>query len=294
VSAYRIAAIQQAVYPGHADPAFYYEVAQNLRAGRGPMVDYQWEFLSGLRPLPQYAFGYWLPGTSVLMSLALHVESSLAAALAMNVVMSIVALVGVYLLARLLTPSPWVPAAAAAVAAVQPILTKYVVQSEAAVCFAGFALLAMAAAVGAARSRAWLWPAAGALAALANLCRNEGLILAVVVLLAAVASGDHLRARLLRGAGIAGAYLAIMSPLYWHDLRYLGSLMSPAPAAFPFITSYENLFALHVPRSLSALFDGGLTQFLRLRVTMLDLQFGIAFGAADPLGAVLLIAFGAI
>src|SRR5262249_41012114 len=153
-----------------------------------PIIDYQWDFLSGMHPLPQYAFGYWLPGTSVLMALALHAGSSLTAALTMNVFMSVVALVGVYLLARLLSPSGWGPAAAAAVTAVQPALTRYAVQSEAAVYFAGFALLAMAAACGAARNRAWLWPAAGALAALANLSRNEGLLLIVLVLLSALCS----------------------------------------------------------------------------------------------------------
>jgi hypothetical protein len=292
VSGYRIGAIQRAVHPGHADAAFYYGVAQNLRAGRGPIIDYQWEFLSGQHPLPQYAFGYWLPATSVLMSLALHVGSSLTAALAVNVIMSIAALVGVFMLARLLSPSPWVPAAAAAIAAVQPILTWYVVQSEAAVCFAGFALLTMAAAVGA-RNRAWLWPAAGVLAALANLSRSEGLILIVVVLLAAIASGGHGRARLLRGAGIAVPYLAVMSPLYWEDMRHFGSLMPPASGAFPFITTYENIFALHVPRSLSALLDGGLEQFLRLRVTALDQHLNIAFRAAGTVEFLLLIAFTA-
>jgi 4-amino-4-deoxy-L-arabinose transferase-like glycosyltransferase len=228
------------------------------------------------------------------MALALRAGSSLTAALTMNVFMSIVALVGVYLLARELSPSGWVPAAAAAVTAVQPVVTRYAVQSEAPVYFAGFALLAMAAACGAARNRAWLWPAAGALAGLANLSRNEGLLLIVIVLLSALCSHGQLRARLLRGAVTFAAYLAVMSPLYWYNLRHFGSLMPPAPRAFPFINVYEDLFALYVPRSLSVLFDYGVTHFLRQRLTMLDLQFTIALDAADPFCGVLLIAFAAI
>jgi len=49
--------------------------------------------------LPQYAFGYWLPLLSVLMSLALHFHNSLAAALGVNVIMSVLLASGTYFLA---------------------------------------------------------------------------------------------------------------------------------------------------------------------------------------------------
>jgi hypothetical protein len=152
----------------------------------------------------------------------------------------------------------------------------------------------MAAAVAATRNRAWLWPAAGAFAALAHLSRNEGLILIVVVLLSALASDGLARARVLRAVGVALSYLTVMSPFYWHNLRHFGSLMPPASGAVPFIGTYENLFALSVPRSLSALLDGGFAHFLRLRITTLDQQIGTAFRSTDSIDAVLLIAFTGI
>lgn len=99
VTLYRLGAIEQAGYPGHADSAFYFNVAQNIHAGLGTTTDYAWEFLSGPQSLPQYAFGYWLPLPSVLMSLALHFHNSLAAALGVNVIMSVLLASGTYFLA---------------------------------------------------------------------------------------------------------------------------------------------------------------------------------------------------
>ncbi len=44
-TAYRLTDLAGARHPGHADAAFYYSVARNLRAGRGPVIDYVWQFL---------------------------------------------------------------------------------------------------------------------------------------------------------------------------------------------------------------------------------------------------------
>src|ERR1700730_8605841 len=89
VTAYRLYALRLARYPGHADPAFYYNVAQNLDAGRGPKIDYIWEFLTGQPDLPRYAFDYWLPLPSVLMWIAIHIHQGLASALTVNIAMSV-------------------------------------------------------------------------------------------------------------------------------------------------------------------------------------------------------------
>jgi hypothetical protein len=292
IATYRLGAVKQAHYPGHADPAFYFNVAQNIHAGRGMTIDYVWEFLSGQHPLPQYAFGYWLPLPSAMMSVALHVQNNLAGALTLNVAMSVLLAVATYFLARGLTRSPWVPAAAAVLVSVQPAVNHYTVVSEAAIYLGSFAVAAMAVALGA-RSRPWLWPVAGALAGLANLSRSEGLLLIVVLVLAAAASSPKGR-RIAFVGGLVAGYVLVMSPLYVASLRHFGTLLPPASGSFPYITDYRNLYALHVRHSLMALLGGGPVQFVNLRLSTLAVQLNAGFEAMHALDAcIILLLFGA-
>ncbi|WP_408665736.1 hypothetical protein, partial [Jatrophihabitans sp.] len=60
VCGYRVSVARTARYPGHADPAFTFGVAQSIHAGRGPNIDYVWHFLVPDTPLRHYAFDYWL------------------------------------------------------------------------------------------------------------------------------------------------------------------------------------------------------------------------------------------
>ena len=236
---YRLGTLRHARYPGHADPAFYYNVAQNIHAGRGAQVDFAWHFLSGQPPLPRYAFDYWLPLPSVLMSVALRVHDNFATALSVSVWMSVLLAAATYVLARCLTRSWWVPSAAAAVVAVQPLVSEFGVQAEAPLYLAAFATFALAAAI-AARTRPWLWPIAGVLAALANLARNEGLLLILALIItAAVWSARARRVRVV--ATLVGGYLLAMTPLYVANVRQMGTLMPASSTKLPFVSSADNL-----------------------------------------------------
>ncbi|MBV9823922.1 MAG: hypothetical protein JO144_16960, partial [Actinobacteria bacterium] len=296
VSAYRIGVAHTARYPGHADPAFTYGVAQNIAAGRGPNIDYVWHFLVPGTPLHHYAFDYWLPLPSQLMARVLGHGHGLSAVLTLNVLLVVLTGAGAYALARTLSDVVWVPAAAAAASVVQPVISSYVMQAESAVYLGVFALPAMAAAV-AARRRVWLWPVAGAFAGLAAMSRSEGMLLCVVLGVAAlvwqVGGGlPRTRTALLRGpalrAGLLLAgYLVVSAPFLLTNLHHFGSPLPPAASAFPYVSSYENLYAVHVPRSLSALFDGSPLKFYNLRVLVLNLQLGAAYSAMPPIVSLL-------
>ncbi len=287
VTLYRFGAIERAHYPGHADPAFYFNVAQNVRDGRGPTINYAWEFLSGQHTLPQFAFGYWPPLPSAFMTVGLEFDNTLRGALAVNLGMSVILATGVYALARGLTRSPWVPAVAAAVVIVQPVVSRFAVESEGAVYLAAFAIWAMAVAVRA-RTRPWLWPVAGVLAGLAALSRAEGLVLFAALLIAAAAAPTGWRRVAYAGSVFIG-FVVTMSPLYVESIRHYGTLMPPATASFPFITDYESLFAVHVNHSLSALLGGGWAQFFDLRATTLAKQVAHAFPTAYTIDAMIFI-----
>ncbi|HJQ41471.1 MAG TPA: hypothetical protein VJ831_00170 [Jatrophihabitantaceae bacterium] len=293
VTTYRWAALNDAEYPGHADRAFYFGVAQNLQAGRGPVIDYAWEFLSGMHPLPQYAFGYWLPLPSYLMSSVMTGgPHDLAAALRVNLAMGVLTWLGTYLLARQLSSQRWLPGVAAAIVIVLPAFSDYSVAAEAALYLSAFAVLAMATALGA-RRRLWLWPVAGMFAGLANASRNEGLLVFVVILCAAVmwpAAGRRLGAAV---AYVAG-YLLTMGPEMIAAHRHFGTVLPPASASFPFISDPEQIFAAHVHRTPAALFAGGPWQFVYIRLTSLDDTVSAMLSDLGVLeSALLLLAIGA-
>jgi hypothetical protein len=296
VTGYRVSVARGARFPGHADPAFAYGVAQNIHAGKGQTIDYIWQFLVPTDNLRHYAFDYWLPLPSQLMALALGTGHSrgLPAALDMNILMVLLIGAGSYLLARAMSRSPWVPAVAAVVAMVQPVVSNYAMQAESAVYFAAFAIAAMAAAVYS-RRLVWWWILTGALAALAAMCRSEGLILTGVLALATLAWTERRRWYVRLGLFALG-FLPVSAPFLYQNLSHFGSLTPPAAASFPYITEYENLFALHVPHTVHALLGGSLKNFAQLRITALNAQLSAAFGTLSPVVAVLclLLAGGAV
>lgn len=287
VSGYRIGVAHTARYPGHADPAFTFGVAQNIATGRGPNIDYVWHFLVPGTPLHHYAFDYWLPLPSRLMALVLGHGRGLSAALTLNVLLILAMCAGTYALARTLSGVVWVPAVSAAAALVQPVVSAYAMQAESAVYLGAFALPAMAAAI-AARRRVWLWPVAGALAGLAAMSRSEGLLLCAVLGIAALVWRGPGRTWLRAGLLLAG-YLVVSAPYLVTNIRHFGSPLPPAANAFPYVSGYEDLFAPHVQHSLSALLAGSPARFFDIRLRVLDLQLEAAFLSMASIASVLVL-----
>jgi len=292
VSLYRAEVARGAKYPGHADPAFFYNVAQNLHAGRGAQIDYVWHFLVPGTPLRHYAFDYWLPLPSVLMSFGLGVGHDLPAAVDVSVVMAAVMSASTYALTRAFTTSFWAPAVAAVAIVAQPVVSMFAVQTESAVYLGAFGLTAMAAAVHA-RRRLPLWVVAGAAAALANMSRSEGLILMAVLGVAALAWAERSRWQVRLGLLLLG-YLPVAAPYFYENLSHFGAVLPPAATSFPFITQNEDLFSPHINRSLSGLFGTGIVQFVNLRFVALVHEVRVAFSAFTRTDAVVLVILAAL
>ncbi|HEY0167296.1 MAG TPA: glycosyltransferase family 39 protein, partial [Jatrophihabitans sp.] len=238
-------------------------------------------------PLRHYAFDYWLPLPSQLIALVLRYRPGLPAALELNVALVVLMCAGAYALARSLSDVPWAPAVSAAAALVQPVVSAYAMQAESAVYLGAFALPAMAAAVYA-RRRTALWAVAGALAGLAAMSRSEGLLLCLVLGVAALLWREHSRWHVRSGLLLAG-YLAVSAPYLLTNLSRFGTPIPPASASFPFISYYEDLFAPRIQRSPAALFDGGLGRFFQIRGHLIDLQLEAAFAAMSPIVSVLVL-----
>ena len=89
VTVFRLNAVRDATFPGHADKSFYFGVAQNLSSGRGPNVDYVWHFLTPQHHLTHFAFDYWMPLNSMLMAVPMWLfHGDLPTALSVEVVLA--------------------------------------------------------------------------------------------------------------------------------------------------------------------------------------------------------------
>jgi hypothetical protein len=285
-TAYRLASLADARHPGHADAAFYYSVARNLRDGRGPVVDYLWNFLVPHGELTHYAFDHWMPLASYAMAGVMWATgASLQGLLRLTVLLGVALAVTVYPLARQLTSTWWVPFAAAAVTVMQPMVSVFAVQVDAAIFFAPLALLAMTTML-VARRRHRLWIVAGVLVALAHLARNDGLLLLLpgaVCALAWAPPGGRVRSP----AWFLLGYVCTMTPFFAMNVRQAGTLLPSASAAFPFILDHEDLYRTHLDRSLRALLGGNMQTFLALRADAVAHQVTVWFLAFPPVGAVL-------
>ncbi len=86
---------------------------------------------------------------------------------------------------------------------------------------------------------------------------------------------------------VLALYLVVMLPLFVVSITNIGSPLPSAASKFPFITSYENLFSLHVSQSPSALFAGGISGFASLRAHAL---MGLVQNAVQAMNGVVFVA----
>lgn len=293
VTRYRWQYAHKAQYPGHADPAFYYNVAQNIHDGKGQTINYVWHFLVPHDHLTHYAFDYWLPMPSWLMALGLKTGGGLTAAIDVAILLGVLLCAAVYAVLRELTHSTWAPALGAVIVLVQPGTSRYVMQTESTIYLAAFALCAFAAAVYA-RRLTWMWVVAGVFTALAAMSRSEGLLLTIAVGVCALVWTRHSRWYLRVGLLLAG-YLPASAYFLIKNLSNFHSLFPPASSTFPYITSYEELFATHVPKSFSLIFGGqGLHHYVVTRVHAFSELPGIMLQLITPVSfVVLFVLFGA-
>jgi 4-amino-4-deoxy-L-arabinose transferase-like glycosyltransferase len=250
-------------YPGHADPSYYYGLARSLRHGHGFRLDYTWHFLN----LPRSAHGlpndYWMPLPSLLMAAVLWVTgTSLSGALTVG----LAAWLGTAALAGLagwrLTASAPLGAAAALGTLVLPGMTSASLITDGS---ALLALLAMGVVVTLlwAEGRTRWYAAAGALVGLAELSRQDGLLLAATVAVAVVLLAPRGR-RLRLGLAAALAYAVVMAPLFIANLRVFGAPLPPGPRTTAFLTTYEDLYSYGRLRA-AAYFDLPLRALLAQR-----------------------------
>jgi 4-amino-4-deoxy-L-arabinose transferase-like glycosyltransferase len=270
----RLALAAGVSFPGIADPTYYYTVAENLADGRGFQVDYIWHYLVPTADITHAANDYWAPLPALVMAAALFLGGkSLLAALIPSILLGLAVALLTWELAKALgtsgAPSTLASLAdtapgdryagqspetngavayyAAGLSLLLPALFFFSLRTDTAIyyaCFANLGLLGMV--KGMENPRFFLLAAVGA--ALAQLCRLDGVLLAVVLVVAVLVS-PH-RRKWLWLLLVALLYLAILSPWLVDNVRSFGMPLPPGSAQTAVLTDYEEIYSYSTPLSL--------------------------------------------
>jgi hypothetical protein len=181
--AVRLAFAAQAPHPGRVDPNHYYNLGRSLAAGRGFVIDYVWQYHHA-PDSPTHAIDYWMPLPAVWPALGIFVSGDglLSALVPSAVLGTLVALLAYGVAAAARQPHAVRMMAAGAVIFFPDLLLQSV-RTDSAVSSALFAGGAFLAFHHGRCGRPALLGAAGALAGLAHLSRQDGVLIAPALLL---------------------------------------------------------------------------------------------------------------
>lgn len=266
--AVRLGAAWLAPHPGIADANHYFNVAKNVAAGRGLLVDYIWHYHN---PPPDitHVEDYWMPLPALYpaLTLALFGESVFAALLP-NVLFGVLAVALAWELAR----AAGLGEAARLWAMLGVLLLPELMVNSARVdtaisyvVYVGAACLAFY--YGYVRGGAW-WAAAGAAAGLAHLTRQDAVLLAPAFVVATGvlwAMGWRARRAWLL---LPLAWLLVLLPYFWHNWQHFGVLLNSGAGRTLFMTSFIDQFTYGRTLDLDHYLAWGLPNILANMATM--------------------------
>jgi hypothetical protein len=269
----QISAVQQARAAGHADPSYYFQTARNVAAGHGYTSDFVWQFLVLPPSVHHYAGDYWQPLPSLLMALPMLLtgDHSLITASSASIVASLLGALAAGVLAYHLTGRHALAGMTILLVALLPRLSYFAVQTESVPFYLLF-LLSTLALASSRRDGSLRWVAVGGCAGATWLCRNDGLILVLVLgasLLVALLRGRHggraaVRLQLRRIASYTGGVGVILTPWIIANERAMHRALPPT-TQLPFLGYYEQLFQVGRHGGLHDVLNHGVWAAVRFR-----------------------------
>lgn len=264
--------------PVFADAFYHYNAALQIASGNGFTDHYLWTYIGAPDHLPAPSHLYWMPGTSLLAALGMQIAglNHQAAQIGFAICLWIAGITA-YVLAQRLGLARWQMRLSAFSVICGGFFLPYWGQMDTFSPYAaagGLALLCMGVAAGGQRRLILLWSAAGMLAGLGHLLRNDGLLLLLTgwtVLLLPIGQALPLRRRLLCAAVLTAAYLLVMAPWFWRNLQQIGSVLPAGGTQSAWFTEYDDLFNYPADSSMQAYFADGGVRFWQSR---LDAIFG--------------------
>lgn len=244
--ALRLAAATNVHFPGLDDPAYYYQVATNLAAGRGLTVDTIWGWLVDFPTVTHASNEHWMPLASMVLApfFALFGPNFQLAQLVGAAAGAALAPIAWHLSREALRDhAPWRAFGwfAGMFIAINPSLVYQAIAVDSSVYFTLFGALAVLLAV------TWLVESnvgaavTGLVVGLAYLSRTEGLLLALVFLPVVWLQTER-EAKLRRTLIFVGGVAALVLPWWFRNLMAFGS-PSPVPLGLvALVPDYAALF----------------------------------------------------
>lgn len=270
LSGYRLMLADAARYAGHGDPSFYYTLSQNLRAGRGPVIDYVWHFMPAPAGLTHYALDYWMPLPSVVM--ALFPVGGLQGAVMATAVWTALLAPLTWLLARRLSPYRWVPPVAAVAVLMLPSIARGAMRTDS-IAYAAVGTTAALTAAAWAPGRRWGWTVAGGAVGVAMLALNGAALLGVPLVVAIIVGEPQGRRVRAFAMAAAGGFVGL-APLLVANLAHTGQLLVSRASRTLLMTDYNQIFAYGSQVSWHDVVEQPLGGALRLRITELGRVVG--------------------
>ena len=261
--------------PAYPDSFYYVDVARNLVQGHGFNIDLVWIFpevgghipASPVLPIPSNA--HWMPLASVVQVpfLALLGPTAFASALPFALLGSIPAPL-TWAMAREARASAWVAAGAGVLVAIPVMSVVYMVQPDNFSLFQPLVLASLWMGSRGLKGSPRAFAAAGLLAGLATLSRNDGLL--VLAALGAAFVWDRWRRRVVPRSAMVlcvALFAIVMAPWWLRQLATFGSL-SPSTASGKvfFIRDIGEWNSITTPATLDHLLGMGIGPLIATRL----------------------------
>jgi len=252
-------------HPGHGDTSYYLTLAQNIADGRGFVIDYIWHFFYPQENLTHPANDFWAPLTSVIISLFLAVfGKSLFIALIPSIIFGMLIAFITYRISVLYFQSKLLAYWAAGLSLFTPHLFIFSFLTDTVIYYAAFISLGLYFIIKGQVNPRYFYLSA-ILAGLANLTRQDGIFLYIIVLAAVIILNISAKQKLKTLLICTAIYILILSPYMISNLYYFDSIYAASSYKLAFLQTYEDHYSYAKELSLSTYLAWGLSNILKLK-----------------------------
>jgi hypothetical protein len=256
-----------AKHPGHGDLAFYFTLAENIVDGRGFLIDYIWNYMNNPETITQSSHGFWMPLTSIIISLSMFVfGKSLFVALLPSIMFGLALAVPVYFFARTYSGSKSVAIYSSGLVLFVPYLFVYSLLTDSPIYYAMFVSLGLLFMLKS-ESDPKFFLLAAVCASLAHLTRQDGVLFLLTLEGVILLSRWPNKTKCTYIVLTLGLYAVILLPLIIDNYRVFGSPFPPGPFKMMFLTHYEDHYSYSKELDLQAYLRWGMPNILQSKVS---------------------------